>query len=275
MRGKPSWGTLLITLGLVVGSVIMLVPLYWMFVMSFRPKTEIFNLAAPIWPSQTSLEGFRTLFESYPVLRWIENTAVVAAISSAITVSLSLLAGYAFAKLRFWGRDILFVLFLSTIMVPIQVIMVPEFFVLSWFHLLNSNWGVILPRCAEAFGIFMTRQFMLTIPDELIEAGRLDGASELGIFTRIVLPLCKPLIGVLLVFAVVWRWNDFAWPLVVFTDQAKFMLQVGLNYLKGDPNPDWNSIMALAVIALTPMLILFLFCQRLFVQGIAGTGLKQ
>jgi alpha-1,4-digalacturonate transport system permease protein len=275
MRSKSSWSTAFIYVGLVIGIVVMVFPVYWMFVMAVRPKHEIFNLAAPIWPSQITFSGFRTLFETYPVLRWVENTAVVAAISSAITVCLSLLAGYAFAKLHFWGREALFVLFLSTIMVPIQVIMVPEFFVLSWFNLLNSNWGVILPRCAEAFGIFMTRQFMLTIPDELIEAGRLDGATELGIFTRIVLPLCKPLIGVLLVFAVVWRWNDFAWPLVVFTDQAKFMLQVGLNYLKGDPNPDWNSIMALAVIALTPMLILFLFCQRLFVQGIAGTGLKQ
>ena len=275
MPSRLSWSTALLYGSLIAGAVVMIFPLYWMVVMSVRPKVEIFNLAAPVWPSHVTFAGFATLFATYPVARWIENTAVVAAISSAITVSLSLLAGYAFAKLRFWGRDVLFVLFLSTIMVPIQVIMVPEFFVLSWFNLLNSNWGVILPRCAEAFGIFMTRQFMLTIPDELIEAGRLDGASEIGIFVRIVLPLCKPLIGVLLVFAVVWRWNDFAWPLVVFTDQAKFMLQVGLNYLKGDPNPDWNSIMALAVIALTPMLILFLFCQRLFVQGIAGTGLKQ
>ena len=275
MRTKATWSNGLIFGGLIVGVVIMIFPLYWMFVMALRPKIEIFNLTAPIWPTHISLAGFRTLFATYPVLRWIENTAFVAIVSSAMTVCLSLLAGYAFAKLRFWGRDVLFVVFLSTIMVPIQVIMVPEFFVLSWLGLLNSNWGVILPRCAEAFGIFMSRQFMLTIPDELIEAGRLDGASEIGIFGRIVLPLCKPLIGVLVVFAVVWRWNDFAWPLVVFTDQAKFMLQLGLNYLKGDPNPDWNSIMALAVIALTPMVILFVFCQRLFVQGIAGTGLKQ
>jgi alpha-1,4-digalacturonate transport system permease protein len=271
---KKSLSNAIIYAVLVLGALVMIFPLYWMFVMAVRPREEIFNLASPLWPSHISFDGFRRLFSNYPALMWIENTAFVAAVSSVVTVFLSLLAGYAFAKMRFWGRDALFVLFLSTIMVPIQVILVPEFFVLSWFGLLNSNWGVILPRCAEAFGIFMTRQFMLTIPDELIEAGRLDGASEIRIFTSIVLPLCKPLIGVLVVFAVVWRWNDFAWPLVVFTDQAKFMLQVGLNFIEGEPNPDWNMIMALAVIALTPMVILFLFCQRLFVQGIAGTGLK-
>jgi multiple sugar transport system permease protein/alpha-1,4-digalacturonate transport system permease protein len=274
MRTRLTWSTGFIYAALIVGALIMIFPLYWMLVMAVRPKDEIFDLAAPIWPSDISFAGFRNLFVTYPVLQWIGNTAFVAVVSSAFTVTLSLLAGYAFAKLHFWGRNLLFVLFLSTIMVPIQVILVPEFFVLSWLNLLNSNWGVILPRCAEAFGIFMARQFMLTIPDELIEAGRLDGASELRIFTTIVLPLCKPLIGVLVVFAVVWRWNDFSWPLVVFTDQARFMLQVGLNYLKGDPNPDWNMIMALAVVALVPMVLLFLFCQRLFVQGIAGTGLK-
>jgi multiple sugar transport system permease protein/alpha-1,4-digalacturonate transport system permease protein len=274
MRTKLSWGRAFTYLGLGVGSLIMMVPLYWMLVMSIRPKEEIFDQAAPFWPSRINLDGFVRLFSTYPVVNWIGNTAFVAVISSLLTVALSLLAGYAFAKLKFWGRDVLFVIFLSTIMVPIQVILVPEFFLISWLDLLNTNWGVILPRCAEAFGIFMTRQFMLSIPDDLIEAGRLDGASEFRIFWSIVLPLCKPLIGVLTVFSVVWRWNDFSWPLVVFTDQTKFMLQLGLNYLKADPNPDWNMVMALAVIALVPMVLLFLFCQRLFVQGIAGTGLK-
>jgi multiple sugar transport system permease protein/alpha-1,4-digalacturonate transport system permease protein len=264
----------LVYVALGIGTLLMLFPLYWMFVMALRPSSEIYDLSAPLWPSQLTFEAFARLFSSYPVLNWIGNTTFVAVVSAILSVFFSLLAGYAFAKLHFWGRDALFILFLSTIMVPIQVILVPEFFVLSWLDLLNSNWGVILPRCAEAFGIFMARQFMLTIPDELIEAGRLDGASEIRIFSSIVVPLCKPLIGVLVVFAIVWRWNDFSWPLVVFTDESKFMLQLGLNYLKADPNPDWNIIMALAVIALAPMIVIFLFCQRLFVQGIAGTGLK-
>ncbi len=263
-----------ITIALIVGAVIMLIPLYWVLVMAVRPRAEIFDMAAGIWPSHIVMDGFVALFSDYPVWNWIGNTTFVAVVSATLTVFLNLLAGYAFAKLQFWGRDVLFIILLSTIMIPIQVILVPEFFVISSMHLLNSLWGVILPRCAEAFGIFMARQFMLSIPNDLIEAGRLDGAGEFQIFTKIVLPLCKPLIAVLVVFSVVWRWNDFAWPLVVLTDQSNFMLQQGLNLIKGDPNPNWNNIMALAVIAMAPMILLFVFCQRFFVQGIAGSGLK-
>lgn len=147
---------------------------------------------------------------TYPTLQWLGNTATIAVIAVVITVIINLACGYAFAKFRFPGRDILFFLILSALMIPIQVILVPEFIVVSWLGLLNSDWGVILPRCAEAFGIFMSRQFMLSLPDELIEAARLDGAGEFQIFARVVLPLCRPL---LVVFTFMWRWNDFSWPL--------------------------------------------------------------
>jgi multiple sugar transport system permease protein/alpha-1,4-digalacturonate transport system permease protein len=259
---------------LIIGAIIMLLPLYWVFAMAVRPRTEIFDMAAGFFPSRIVWDGFINLFTHYPVWNWIGNTVFVAVVSATLTVFFNLLAGYAFAKLTFWGREVLFVIILSTIMIPIQVVLVPEFMVINWLHLLNSPWGVILPRCAEAFGIFMARQFMLSIPNELLEAARLDGATEFQIFRKVVLPLCKPLISVLVVFAVVWRWNDFSWPLVVLTDQKNFMLQQGLNLLKGDPSQDWNSIMALAVICMAPMIVLFAFCQRFFVQGIAGSGLK-
>lgn len=140
--------------------------------------------------------------------------------------------------------------------------------------LLNSPWGVILPRAAEAFGIFMVRQFMVIIPDDLTEAARLDGASELRIFRRIVLPLSKPIIAVLVIFTFMWRWNDFAWPLVVLTDQTGFILPLGLNLLRGEANPDWGGVMALALLSLLPILAIFLVFQRYLVQGIASTGLK-
>jgi alpha-1,4-digalacturonate transport system permease protein len=263
-----------ITILLVGGAIIMMIPLYWVVVMAIRPRSEIFDMAASAWPSRVIPDGFTTLFANYPVWDWIWNTSFIAVVCAVFTVFFNLLAGYAFAKLQFCGRDVLFIILLSTIMIPIQVILVPEFFVVKWMHLLNSPWGVILPRCAEAFGIFMARQFMLSIPNELLEAARLDGCSEFQIFRKIVLPLSGPLIAVLVVFSIVWRWNDFSWPLVVLTEQKSFMLQQGMNLIKGDPNPNWNTVMALALVALVPMIALFAACQRFFVQGIAGSGLK-
>jgi len=144
----------------------------------------------------------------------------------------------------------------------------------SELGLLNSYWGVILPRAAEAFGIFMVRQFMVSIPDELIEAARLDGASELTIFRKIVLPLSKPIIAVLIIFTFMWRWNDFVMPLVMLTDQEMYTVQLGLNLLKGQYNTEWTDIMSIALLSLVPMLVIFVFFQRQLIQGIAGTGLK-
>jgi alpha-1,4-digalacturonate transport system permease protein len=148
------------------------------------------------------------------------------------------------------------------------------FLVVADLGLLNSYWGVILPRAAEAFGIFMVRQFMVSIPDELLEAARLDGASELTIFLKVVLPLSKPIIAVLIIFTFMWRWNDFVLPLVILTDQEMYTVQLGLNLLKGQYNTEWTDIMAIALLSLAPMLVIFVFFQRQLIQGIAGTGLK-
>jgi multiple sugar transport system permease protein/alpha-1,4-digalacturonate transport system permease protein len=191
-----------------------------------------------------------------------------------LTVFINLFCGYTFAKFRFPGRNMLFFAILGALMVPIQVILVPEFLIVSWLGLLNTHLGVILPRAAEAFGIFMVRQFMVSIPDELIEAARLDGAGEFAIFLRIVLPLSKPIIAVLVIFTFMWRWNDFAWPLVALTDRDMFTIPLGLNLLRGEVNPDWGNVMALALLSLMPMLVIFLAFQRYLVQGIASTGLK-
>src|SRR5262249_33245572 len=145
---------------------------------------------------------------------------------------------YTFAKFRFPGRNLLFFAILGALMIPIQVILVPEFLITAWLGLLNTPWGVILPRAAEAFGIFMVRQFMVSIPDELLEAARLDGAGEFRILLPIVLPLSKPVIAVLIIFTFMWRWNDFAWPLVVLTEQPRYTLPLGLNLLRGEVNPE-------------------------------------
>jgi ABC-type glycerol-3-phosphate transport system permease component len=195
-------------------------------------------------------------------------------VAVVITVSLNLLCGYAFAKFRFAGRDILFIGVLSALMIPIQVIIVPLFLVVADLGLLNSYWGVILPRAAEAFGIFMVRQFMVSIPDELIEAARLDGAGEFTIFRRVVLPLSWPVIAVLTIFTFMWRWNDFAWPLVVLQDRASYTVTLGLSLMKGQYYTDWTGMMSMSLVSIIPILLVFIFFQRYFIQGIASTGLK-
>jgi ABC-type glycerol-3-phosphate transport system permease component len=225
-------------------------------------------------PSSFVWSNFDEAIHRMPFPTWAMNSTVIALVAVAITVTLNLLCGYAFAKFRFAGRDILFIGVLSALMIPIQVILVPLFLVISKLGLLNSYWGVILPRAAEAFGIFMVRQFMVSIPDELLEAARIDGASELSIFLKVVVPLSKPIIAVLVIFTFMWRWNDFALPLVVLMNQDSYTVQLGLNILKGQYNTEWTNIMAIALLSLTPMLVIFAFFQRYFVQGIAGTGLK-
>ena len=259
---------------LAAGAVVMMFPVYWMFATAVRPKDEIFSGNAGLMPSSFVWSNFAEAIDRMPFLHWAANSLVIAVIAVAITVTLNLLCGYAFAKFRFAGRNILFIAVLSALMIPVQVILVPLFLVISELGLLNDYWGVILPRAAEAFGIFMVRQFMVAIPDELIEAARIDGAGELKIFLRIVVPLCKPIIAVLVIFTFMWRWNDFALPLVVLMDQESYTVQLGLNILKGQYNTEWTNIMAIALLSLMPMLINFAFFQRYFVQGIAGTGLK-
>jgi len=268
LAGSACW------LVLVAGAAVMLFPIYWMFATSVRPHAEIFEAIARLVPSSLSWSNFHTVLTRYPVLTWVNNSVIIAVVAVALTVFINLLCGYTFAKFRFAGRNVLFLAILGALMVPIQVILVPEFLIVSWLGLLNTHFGVILPRAAEAFGIFMVRQFMVAIPDELIEAARLDGAGELAIFFRIVLPLSKPIIAVAVIFTFMWRWNDFAWPLVVLTDRDMFTVPLGLNLLRGEINPDWGNVMALALLSLLPMLAIFLVFQRYLIQGIASTGLK-
>jgi alpha-1,4-digalacturonate transport system permease protein len=259
---------------LAAGAAIMIFPIYWMFATAIRPRDEIFNGDVSLLPTGWIWSNFGAAMSRMPFLSWTWNSIVIAVVAVVITVSLNLLCGYAFAKFRFAGRDILFIAVLSALMIPIQVIIVPLFLVVADLGLLNSYWGVILPRAAEAFGIFMVRQFMVSIPDELLEAARLDGAGELAIFLKVVLPLSRPIIAVLIIFTFMWRWNDFVLPLVILTDQEMYTVQLGLNLLKGQYNTEWTDIMAIALLSLAPMLVIFMFFQRQLIQGIAGTGLK-
>jgi ABC-type glycerol-3-phosphate transport system permease component len=253
---------------------IMMFPIYWMLRTSVATTDELSTLPVRLWPQNWHWENYVEPWRKYPFARWLLNSLVIAGLSVGLTLVINLAAGYAFAKLRFPLRNVLFLMIISTLMVPVQVIMVPQFQVVIDLNLLNSTWGVVLPRLAEAFGLFMARQFFLSIPDELIEAGRIDGASHLRIFWSVVLPLSKPLIAALVIFTFMWRWNEFVWPLIVLTDANAYTLPVGLQFLISQFGSDFGPLLAMSFLSILPMLLVFAIFQKYFVQGVARTGLK-
>lgn len=257
-----------------VGVVVLMFPIYWMLRTALATPTELGSLPVPLWPQEWQWENFVRPWSQYPFARWLSNSVFIAVVSVVLTVIINLCAGYAFAKLRFPGRNILFLLIISTLMVPVQVIMVPQFQIVIDLNLLNSTWGVVIPRLAEAFGLFMARQFFLDIPDELLEAAKVDGAGQFKTFLRIVLPLSKPLIAVLIIFTFMWRWNEFIWPLIVLTDPNSYTLPVGLQFLISQFGNDYGALLAMSFLSILPMLLVFGIFQRYFVEGVARTGIK-
>jgi alpha-1,4-digalacturonate transport system permease protein len=184
------------------------------------------------------------------------------------------MAAFALSKYEFRGRNAVILLIIATLMIPLSVILVPLYSIVSAAGLMNTLWGVILPTVATPTGVFLLRQYMLTIPDELLEAARMDHASEWQIYWRIVLPLTAPALAVLAIFSVVWRWNDFLWPLIVLSRQEVYTLQVGLNAYAGELNVQWHYLLATTVITMIPVVLVFIFLQRFITAGIAGSGLK-
>lgn len=192
---------------------------------------------------------------------------IVSSLAVVLTVFINCLAGYAFAKYQFQGRNILFMMVLSTLMIPIQIIMVPNFLILKKLEWINTYAGLIVPRAAEAFGLFLARQYMMSIPDELLEAVRIDGAGEFTIFRKVILPNVKPLIAVLVIFTFMWRWNDLIWLLIIVSDKSMYTVQLGLAMVKGEHYIDWTILMSLTLLSIIPILIVFIIFQRYFVLG--------
>jgi alpha-1,4-digalacturonate transport system permease protein len=184
------------------------------------------------------------------------------------------MAAFALSKYNFPGRDLIFLIMISTLMVPLSVVLVPVFLVITEVGWNNNLLGVIVPGAATPTGVFLLRQYMLTIPDELLDAARIDGASEWRIYSQIILPLSKPALAVLAIFSVMWRWNDFLWPLIVLSRSEMFTLQVGLNSFQGELNVQWHLILAMTVLTLLPITVVFAFLQKNITTGIATTGLK-
>ncbi|MCC7370699.1 MAG: carbohydrate ABC transporter permease [Chloroflexi bacterium] len=260
---------------LVVVAILMFFPFIWMIATALRPQGYESDLSVIPRP-YLAFENFyrawtypRTQFAQYTI-----NSFVIATVSTLLAVVLNGLAGFAFAKYEFRGKTVLFYAVLATMMVPFQITMIPIYVTIAKLGLINSYWGVILPSTASAFGIFLIRQFMQSIPDELLDAARIDGASELGIFVRIVVPLSGPALAVLAIFTFMWRWNDYLLPLLVMNRQAMYTLPIGVTNFISEYRAEWSLVMAASLISIVPTVALFLFFQRYFVRGIAMTGMK-
>ncbi len=274
-RKRGRFFALRVVLAVVI-TLVMLFPLYWMVITSLSPQDELYDGALHWWPKHLTFDNYSLPISQFPVWTWFRNSTVIALAVTAITTVVNLLAGYAFAKLKFRFRNALFLLLLSTMMVPVQAIMVAQFKLSIGLGLYGNIWAVIIPESATVFGIFLARQFFLAIPDELIEAARCDGAGQLRIFVRIVLPLAKPLIAVLVLLTAMSEWNSFAWPLVVlFGADNLFTLPIGMvTDLQGQYTSNYGAIMAMSLLMIAPMVILFCAFQRYFVQGMARSGIK-
>jgi len=249
-------------------------PFFWMFVTAVKPVEEVFAYPPLLWPSELRLENFAESMRGNNFGVFFKNSSIVTVIATIITVFINLLAGYAFAKFKFKGKEFFFMIVLSTLMIPIQVTMIPNYIIVSRLKLLNTYAGLILPTCAEAFGLFLSRQFISEIPTELIEAARIDGTSEFKIFSKIILPNCRSLLSVLVIFTVMWRWNDFQWPLIILSDSSMYTVQIGLSMMRGTQYINWNMLMSASLIVTLPVLTVFLIFQKKFIQGIASTGIK-
>ncbi|MGV1800344.1 carbohydrate ABC transporter permease [Agrobacterium vitis] len=228
----------------------------------------------PVQSLTIATENYTDPLTRFAFLTFLKNSVFVTVVATALTLIVNALAAFALSKYRFRGDKAVFVLIISTLMIPLTVVMVPAYLVIVGVGLVDNLWGVIIPTIASPTGVFLLRQYMLTIPDELIEAARVDAASEFRIFWRIVLPLTAPALAVLAIFSVLWRWNDFLWPLIVLSSRENFTLQVGLNAFQGEFSVQWNYILAMTFLSLMPVTLVFLFLQKYITTGIAGTGMK-
>ena len=221
-----------------------------------------------------SLDNFREGVESFNFARYLRNSVVVTVTATILTLIVNSMAAFALAKYEFKGRNAIFLIMIGTLMIPLSVVLVPVFLVITNIGWNNNLLGVIIPGAATPTGVILLRQYMLTIPDELIAAARIDGASEWRIYSQVIIPLSRPALAVLAIFSVMWRWNDFLWPLVVLSRSEMFTLQVGLNSFQGELNVQWHLILAMTVLTLLPITIVFAFLQRNITTGIATTGMK-
>ena len=228
----------------------------------------------PIREFRMAWENYVDPLEKFNFVRYLFNSVFVTFMATVITLLINSMAAYGLAIYEFKGRNFALAFVIGTLMIPITVILVPVYLVVTELGMVNSLWGVIIPGAATPTGVFLLRQYMLTIPRDLIEAARMDRASEWTIYWRIVMPLSLPALAVLAIFSIMWRWNDFLWPLIVLTRSENYTLQIGLNAFQGELNVQWHYVLAMTVVTLLPVTVVFAFLQRFITTGIASSGMK-
>lgn len=270
MKGKNIW----IHVVLIIGAVMMVIPFIWMLLTSLKTYAESVHIPPKIFPKDFQWENYKEVFELLPFFKFMFNTIIVTVARTIGQLFLCSLAAYAFARIRFPGRNILFVLVLSVLMVPSQVFLLPQYMIMVKLNWLNTLQAVIVPGLFSAFGTFLLRQFFMGLPKELEEAARLDGCNHFQIYWKIMLPLAKPGLIALGIFTALWSWNELMWPLIVNSSSEKMTLSVGLSSLQGQYLTNYPILMAGSFLAILPMLLLFMFLQKRFIEGIAITGGK-
>jgi len=268
MRTRVALYALLVAAGAVV-----LLPYVWMVASSFKPESEIFTVGLNLLPRQPRWQNYPDALAAHPIALWLLNSFVVGIIETVSTVVTAVLAGFAFARLRWWGRDTLFTLYLGAMMVPIQVTLIPSFLIVKSLGLLNSYPGIAALHLCQFFGVFLMRQFLLNIPTDLEDAARIDGCSWARVLWQIVLPISLPAVAALTVFAFTAAWNDFLWPVVVINKPEIMTIQVGLSALRSESTV-WSQLLAATTISALPMAVLYVLLQRFFTQGVVMSGIK-
>lgn len=271
-KNKVARFLLYVFLAVVV--IVMLLPLVWMLSASLKTAETVFGETIVWIPESPQWENYLMIWKKIPFALFTFNSAKLTVIITLIQLFTSSFAAYGFAKCKFKGRDLLFLCYVATIAIPWQVYMLPQYIMMQKMHLVDTHLAIILLQSFTAFGVFLLRQFYLSIPDELLEAARIDGLSEYGIYARIVLPLSKPSMATLTIFSFVTVWNDFMGPMIYFDSTKLKTIQLGIRLFVGQYSAHYEYIMAASVVALVPVLILYLAFQRFFVQGIATSGLK-
>ncbi|WP_239437231.1 carbohydrate ABC transporter permease [Arthrobacter alpinus] len=250
-------------------------PVLWFVLSSFKPAGDLFSYPLTLFPESWDVTGYSQAWESYDFYKFFLNTTIVAVITTILTVVASACTGYALAKYKNPWLKVFFVCILATTMLPTEVILSPTFLVIRDLGLYDSLAGLIVPSIITATGILMFRQFFVTVPDSLVEAARIDGASELGIFARIMIPIAKPIIVTLAIFSFQWRWNDYIWPLIVINDPGKFTLQIAIQSIVGADNVNWSVLLSASVISILPLVLLFIVFQKYVMNADINAGLKE
>lgn len=255
-------------------ALLVLFPVLWIMLSSMKAQTELFRQPLTLLPRAFTLDNYRLALSQGDFARYFGNSLFVAVTSTLLAVLFNVSAGYALAKFIFPGRGFIFAAMLSTLMIPLQVIMIPIFLQLKSFGLLNTLWGIIIPPAATPTGIFLARQYMVTLPNSMIEAARIDGAGEWYLFRRIILPLSAPIVATITIFSFMWRWNDYLWPLIVITDNKKQTVQQALANFVGQLQINWSQLLAMTTVAIIPVVIVFFAFQKYFMTGISAGSVK-